>query len=140
MNNKTLWIGFLAVFVVFQVMGYVVHQVLMAETYASFASVFRPEDEMMGILWQMSVGQAAYLFVFCYIFTKGHEGKGIGEGVRYGALMGLFLSIPMAVDQYVVFPISGNLAVMWFVSSLAFLIVCGAVFAAIYKPTGADGA
>ena len=135
MNNKTLWIGFVAVFVVFQVMGYLVHSVLLADTYETLAAVFRPE--LAGIMWMMMLGQAAYLLVFCYIFTIGHEGKGIAEGVRYGALMGLFLSIPMAVDQYVVFPISGNLAIMWFVSSLVFLIVCGAVFAAIYKPAAA---
>ena len=134
MKNKTLWIGFVAVFVVFQLMGYVVHQVLLGDTYEAFAAVFRPQEEMFSAMWMMMLGQAAYLFVFCYIFTKGHEGKGITEGVRFGVLMGLFLSIPMAVDQYVVFPISGNLALAWFASSLAFLIVCGAVFAAIYKP------
>ena len=134
MNNKTFWIGFVAVFVVFQVLAYVVHQVLLSDTYASLATVFRPEQEMFDIMWQMSLGQAAYLFLFCYIFTKGREGKGIAEGVRYGILMGLFLAIPMAVEQYVVFPISGSLAIAWFFSTLVFLVVCGAVFAAIYKP------
>ena len=133
MNNKTFWIGFVAVFVVFQVLAYVVHQVLLSDTYASLATVFRPEQEMFDIMWQMSLGQAAYLFLFCYIFTKGREGKGIAEGVRYGILMGLFLAIPMAVEQYVVFPISGSLAIAWFFSTLVFLVVCGAVFAAIYK-------
>ena len=134
MKNKTFWIGFAAVFVIFQVLGFVVHTVLLADTYESFAAGFRPQEAMFSIMWMMTLGQAAYLFVFCYVFTKGHEGKGIAEGIRFGILLGLFLAIPMAVEQYVVFPISGSLAIIWFASSLVFLIVCGAVFAAIYKP------
>jgi len=115
-------------------MAFVVHSVLMTDTYESLAAVFRPEEEMFGIMWQMMVGQAAYLLLFCYIFTKGREAAGIGEGLRYGVLMGLFLGIPMAVEQYVVFPIPGSVAATWFASTLVFLVVCGAVFAAIYRP------
>lgn len=136
MNNKTFWIGLVVVFVVMQAIGYVVHEVWLAETYAGLGDVFRAEADMDSKLWMMLTASAPYLFLFCYIFTKGYEGKGVAEGARYGLLMGLFISLPMAVDQYVVYPLPSNLAVSWFVSGVVSLVIAGAVFAAIYKPSG----
>jgi hypothetical protein len=73
------------------------------------------------------------LFFFCYIFTKGYEGKGIAEGVRYGALMGLFVVLPSAV--YVIYPITAELAMIWYVSGVISFVIFGAIFAAIYEPS-----
>ncbi|HEX9852925.1 MAG TPA: hypothetical protein VGA68_07910 [Woeseiaceae bacterium] len=135
MNNKTFWIGFVVVFVLMQAIGFVVHEVWLAETYAGLANVFRGEADMMGMMWMMMVASVGSLFLFCYIFTKGYEGKGIAEGARYGLWMGLFMSLPMAIDQYVVYPLPSNLAVSWFVTGVISFVIAGAVFAAIYKPS-----
>jgi len=135
MNNKTFWIGFVVVFVLMQAIGFVVHEVWLAETYAGLANVFRGEADMMGMMWMMMVASVGSLFLFCYIFTKGYEGKGIAEGARYGLWMGLFMSWPMAIDQYVVYPLPSNLAVSWFVTGVISFVIAGAVFAAIYKPS-----
>lgn len=137
LSNKTYWIGWIVVFVVMQGFGYLVHELGLSETYESLASVFRPKEEMDSMMWMMMVGSAFSLLVFCYIFTLGHEGKGVMEGVRYGTLMGLFFSIPMSVDSYVVYPLTGELAVIWFVTGVIGIIIAGAVFAAIYKPSSA---
>jgi ascorbate-specific PTS system EIIC-type component UlaA len=51
--------------------------------------------------------------------------------------MGLFMSIPMAIDQYIVYPLTSNLAVIWFVSGVISFMIAGAIFAAIYKPGSA---
>ena len=137
MNNKTFWIGWIVVFVVLQAYGYLVHEVGLSSTYESLASVFRPQGEIQGMMWMMMVGSALSLLLFCYIYTLGHEGKGVMEGVRYGALMGVFFSIPMSVDQYVVYPLPGNLALVWFCTAVIGFIVGGAILALIYKPSTA---
>jgi hypothetical protein len=137
MINKTFWIGFVAVFVVMNVIGFLVHGVWLADTYRSLWGVFRPETEMNSMMWMMFVSSALYLFLFCYIFTKGYEGRGIGEGVRFGLLLGLFMSIPMSIDQYVVYPLPPDLALIWFVTGVISFMIAGAVFAAIYRPTTA---
>ena len=85
----------------------------------------------------MFVGGAVGLLLFCYIFTLGYEGKGVMEGVRYGTLMGLLISIPSSIDHYVIYPLTGELAVIWFVAGVVGFIIAGAVFAAIYKPSAA---
>ena len=134
MKNKTFWIGFVAVYVVAQIIGYVVHEVVLADTYAALADIWRPEAEMMNLMWVMFITSAIYLWAFCYIFTKGYEGKGIMEGVRFGFLMGLFMSVPMAFDSWVIYPLPLNMAITWFVTGMVSFIILGAVFSAIYKP------
>ena len=135
MINKTFWIGFIIVYIVWQVIGFVVHGIMLADTYANMWQVLRPASEIDSLMWVMFVSSALYLLLFCYIFTKGYEGKGVGEGLRFGLLMGLFMSIPMAMDQFAVYPISTNIAVIWFVSGVVSFMIAGAVFAAIYKPS-----
>lgn len=137
LGNKTFWIGWIAVFVAMQVYGYLVHEVWLSETYQSLASVFRPAAEMESMMWIMMVGGVFSLLLFCYIFTLGYEGKGVMEGVRYGALIGVFVSIISAVDSYVIYPLTGELAVIWFFTGILAFIISGAVFAAIYKPSPA---
>lgn len=134
MINKSFWIGFIVVYIVWQVIGYVVHGIMLADTYTNMWQVLRPQSEIDSLMWVMFISSALYLLLFCYIFTKGYEGKGIGEGLRFGLLMGLFLSIPMSLDQYAIYPISSNIAVIWFVSGVVSFMIAGAVFAAIYKP------
>ena len=139
MKNKTFWIGWVAVYIVMQLFGYVLNMVLLADSYEALAHVFRPQEEIESLMGIMFVSSAIGLWLFCYIFTKGYEGKGIMEGVRYGALMGLFLGISTSIDAYVIYPITQELAMIWLVSSVVGLAIGGAVFAAIYKPLGGNG-
>ncbi len=137
MNNKTFWIGFVVVYVVMQALGYVIHEVLMGDTYEKLASIFRPEAEMMDMMWMMMVSSAVTMYMFCYIFTRGYEGKGIMEGVRFGALVSFLMAGAWSVDVHVIYPVPANVASIWLISGIASLMVAGAVFAAIYKPDAA---
>lgn len=135
MIDKRFWMGFIVVYIFWQAIGFLVHGILLRDTYANMWQVFRPEGQMNGMMWMMFVSSALYLLLFCYIFTKGYEGKGIAEGVRYGLLMGLFMAIPMSIDQYVVYPLSPNIVVIWFVSGVVSFVLAGAIFAVIYRPS-----
>jgi len=106
----------------------------MGDTYEKLASIFRPEAEMMDMMWMMMVSGAVMMFMFCYIFTRGYEGKGIMEGVRFGFLIGLLMAGPMAIDPHVIYPVPAEVATIWLISSVMSLIIAGAVFASIYKP------
>ena len=134
MKNKTFWIGYVVVFVVMQGLGYVIHKVMMGDTYEKLAAIFRPEAEMMDMMWMMMVSGAVMMFMFCYIFTRGYEGKGVMEGVRFGMLIGLLMAGPMAIDPHVIYPVPADVATIWLISGIGSLVVAGALFAAIYKP------
>lgn len=134
MNWKRFFIGFIVVYIVAQALGYLVHSLWLGDTYASLASVWRPMPEMQSMQWIMLVTSAIFTFFFCYIFVRGCEGKGIVEGVKYGLIIGLFVSLTQSYDWYVILPIPYSLALKWFLSGTATSMVMGAVFAAIYKP------
>ena len=136
MKNKTFWIGFVVVYVTLQAIGFVVHGVLMNDTYEALAAVFRPKEQMDSMMWIMMISAAVVVFVFCYVFTQGREGTGVMEGVRYGTLMGLFLGLPTSIDAYVIYPITQELAAVWFITAVVSMMIAGAVFSVIYKPSG----
>ena len=137
MNNKTFWIGFVVVYLVMQALGYVIHEVLMGDTYEKLASIFRPEAEMMDMMWMMMVSSAVTIYMFCYIFTRGYEGKGIMEGVRFGALVSFLMAGAWSVDVHVIYPVPANVASIWLISGFVSFMIAGAIFAAIYKPDAA---
>lgn len=74
--------------------------------------------------------------VFAFVYTKGYEaGKGgIGQGVRFGFYLGVFLAASISLGFYAALPIPGILAVYWFIGGVVEYVVVGAVVGAIYKP------
>ncbi len=137
MNARRFWAGWVAVYVVYWVLAFLIHQVLLGPRYLALTSVWRPEAEMMARMWIMWVTSAVWTLLFCYIFTRGYEGKGAMEGVRYGALIGVFSGFTYSYETYVTFPIPLDLAHLWFASGMVMSIILGLAFALIYRPAKA---
>lgn len=53
---------------------------MMGGTYEALAAIFRPQAEMQSMMMIMMASAALMTLMFCYIFTRGHEGKGIMDG------------------------------------------------------------
>jgi hypothetical protein len=134
MKNRTFWIGLVAVFIVMQVYNFLVHGLWLENRYQELSNIFRSEAEMAGMMHWMFFGSAVGVLIFAIIFVRGREGGGVMEGVRYGALIGTFYSVPYALDQYVVWPLPLDLALTWAVTGIIGFVIGGALFAAIYKP------
>ena len=132
--NKRFWMAFAACYVVSQVIGFLVHGLWLDPTYQQLAAIFRPKASMDALMWQMLVAAAIAVFAFCYIFTKGYEGKGAMEGVRYGVLVALLVAIPGAMMAHWVYPVPASLAIKWAVADSVHWVVLGVVAAMIYKP------
>ena len=132
MNIKRFVAASLAVFVVSQILEFLIHGVLLKATYDSLKHLWRPD--MQSKMWIVSLVGFITSFLFTYIFVRGYEGKGILEGVRFGVIIGLFTSIPMAYGMYMMIAIPYSLALQWFVYGMAEAIVLGIVAALIYKP------
>jgi len=131
MNWKKWIVASVIVFVVYEILNFVIHSLVLMGTYEKMASVWRAD--MSSKMWIMYVVALLWSFLFVYIFTKGYEAKGWLEGLRYGFWIGLFLNIPMAFNQFAVYPITFNLAIWWFVLGMIQIMVCGIVAAALYS-------
>lgn len=55
MHTKKFWITMGAVFVVMEVLNFLIHGVMLADTYATepLKSIFRSKEEMDGMMWIM---------------------------------------------------------------------------------------
>ena len=131
MNMKRFLLTALVVFIVHEFLGFIIHQVLLTPFYQETYSLWRmPEEINMGLIVLVA---AIWSLLFTYIFTKGYEGKGPMEGIRYGLLVGLLITVPMAFATYAVQPISLSLAMAWFVYGTVQIVVCGLAAALVYE-------
>ncbi len=135
MNWKRFVIACLAVFGLFFLYDWLFHGILLAPSYAETPALWRPKETMMQYMPYMNAGQFFFVVMFCYIFTKGYEGRGIGEGLRYGLLIGLLLATHNLI-WYAVQPLSGKLVAAWAVGNTLEAILGGGLLAAIYRAKG----
>ena len=80
------------------------------------------------------IGEGLIAFMFCYIFVKGYENKGVMEGARYGLRIGIGFTIGPSLTNYAVHPIPRELVLAWAVGMPLEMILAGVIIAAIYKP------
>jgi hypothetical protein len=132
MNWKRFWVAGLVTYVVVQAMDFVINEVFMKSANESLKNLWRPD--MMSRMWVMYVIGVLVAFLFTYIFIKGREGKGITEGVRYGIIIWLFVSVPMSVSMWVLLPIPYMIIFRGLMFGLLEMLVAGILVAVIYKP------
>lgn len=133
MNIKRFVLAVLAVFVTLQVTDFLVHSVILGSTYESLEGVWR--SDMMSKMWVMTLASLFLSHMFVFIFAKGYEGKGIIEGVRFGLIIGLLMTVVGMLSQYAVYPIPFSLTIKWIVFGLLQFVIAGIVASLIYKPT-----
>jgi hypothetical protein len=90
---------------------------------------------MMSLVWITYVTALIFSFLFVYIFSRGYEGRGISEGIRFGLLIGLLMNVVGMFNQYAVLPIPFKLTLQWFVYGVIQIMICGIVASALYKPS-----
>jgi len=130
--SKKLWLGFVAVFVLMAVTDFIIHGVILSPTYASDAMKNIWRSDMESKMWIFYLTYVFISFFFTLIFSKGYEGKGIGEGVRYGFYVGMMMAVPMAYSSYAMYPIPYYVALQWFIYGLIQYIILGIAVAMVY--------
>jgi hypothetical protein len=132
MNWSKFFISFIVVYVAGAILNYLIHNVLLMNTYVALASIWRPD--MDRLIWLQFVTPLFFYFFFVYIFVRGYEGRGLMEGVRFALIIWGFTSIPQTYGQYMVYPLPYNLVWKWLLADLVVLLVSGILLALIYKP------
>ena len=132
MNWKRFLVASLVTYVVVQAMDFVINEVFMKSANESLKSLWRPD--MMSRMWVMYLIGVMVALLFTYIFIKGREGKGISEGVRYGIIIWLFVSVPMGASLWVLLPIPYMIVFRALLFGLLEMLVAGILVAVIYKP------
>ena len=132
MNFKRFIIGGFVIFIIFQILDFLIHNILLMPLYASMSNIWRPD--MMSKMWIMYISSFIFSFIMMYLFIKGYEARGLMEGIRFGLIIGFMTNGTGAFYQYAVYPITFNLALQWFIFGVLECAIVGAAAALIYKP------
>jgi hypothetical protein len=134
MTIKRFVIASTSVFVLGLVWGWFVHLVLLRDANRAIAHLLRPD--MAGKMWMSIVASAGFamLFVLGYgrVARRGTAAEGIVYGLFFAAVAGLLVD----VNQYVLYPIPGSLALKWFVAGVVEFGLYGALVTRLYPVAG----
>ena len=135
MNYGRLAIAAIAATVVYYAYGFVVEGLLIRRDFSPYSAVYRSADTVMGY---MPLGLGCTLiatFVITTLFANSHGGgAGLGEIIRFGLLVGIFVVCTFVGPNYVTLNIGRKLALELAASAiLQWVLVC-LVIAFIYKP------
>jgi hypothetical protein len=135
MNFTRVAMAAIAAWALYFGISFVVHGVLLKDTYMHYAGVMRPEAQANAIL-PLGFGFALVgFFAFAYAYAKGYEGgNGVQEGLRFGVLVGIFLCAFGSIWSYMMWPISTKLLTAWLVDNIVEFAIYGMVVGLIYRP------
>jgi predicted cobalt transporter CbtA len=128
---KKVILAVIAVFVVWSVLDFVIHGLILRSAYASTASLWRPMNEMKTSVLYIAVLIAAITFVL--IYSSFFSSKGISTGLKYGLLFGLGTGVSMGYGSYSVMPIPYHMALTWFLGSVVEASVGGIIVGSIIR-------
>ncbi len=128
--NQKVWIGAVIVFIIISVFGFLIHGMLLAKEYEATASLWLPMAEMK--MWIFYVMYAFMAYFFTLIFSKGYEGKGLLEGVRYGTYVAMLVALPAAYGTYASMAVPYSLALKWFLGGWVEFILCGVALTFVF--------
>jgi hypothetical protein len=136
MDLKRWLLAAVGAFAVIVLGDVVIHRVWLGDFYRANAQWWRPGAEMEAMRGLMFVSQALLAALLTFIYMKGYEvGKGsVGQGFRFGLLMGLLLAVPSSLMHLVVYPYPASLVLSWLLGTLVEVTLAGMMIGYIYKP------
>jgi hypothetical protein len=132
MNVKRFLLAILAVFITYEVLSYVINSLLLSECYKELVPVWR--KDMMHFMWLMYVVDFIFSFFFVLIYSRWSRKFTIGSGILFGLLAGIMMNTTNMIYQWIVYPITNHLLVLWVFFGLFQFLICGMVMGKIYQP------
>ena len=131
MLKKTI-LSIIVIFIAWSLLDFVIHGILLEQSYAATAHLWRPMEEMnMPLMYLVTL---AYIACFVLIYAIFIRNKSLLTGIKFGALFGTAAGISMGFGSFSYMPIPLSLAVSWFAGMLLESIVAGALVGLILKP------
>lgn len=133
MNMKRLVLTIIVVFVVAYFTGFFIHAIWLRQDYMVIAEHYRPmgQEKMLFIV----LAYLSFAIGSVIVYAKGVENKPwLGQGVRFGILMWLVLTVPSFFIAYAVQPVPTILMAKQVLCEGVDKILLGIIAAALYRP------
>jgi len=131
MNRVRFILTILVIFVLANFTGFFIHAIWLKQDYMPVANLYRPmgQEKMLWII----LAYLSFAVGSVWVYAQGVEDKPwLGQGIRFGILMFLILTIPSFFIAYAVQPVPGILMVKQVLSELIDKIFLGIVTALVY--------
>lgn len=135
MNAKRGLLAALGAFAAIFGAEFLIHQVWLGGFYKAHAQWWRPAAEMQSLMPFMFLAQGALAALLTVVYAKGYEANkgGMGQGLRFGLLIGLLLMVPNCLTQVAIYPYPASLLRSWLIGGVAEVTLAGAVIGSIYR-------
>ncbi|RMG68237.1 MAG: DUF2177 family protein [Calditrichaeota bacterium] len=128
---KNLGVGTLAVFVLWEVLDFVLHGIVLAGLYSQTGSLMRPPEEVKMILLVAVVFISAFAFTYIYVrFVQPHT---VQRAIQYGLMFGVAVGVGMGYGTYATQPIPYMLALGWFLGTIIEAVLAGLLLGLIIR-------
>jgi hypothetical protein len=135
--DKKFWISGIVAAVLFYLLGFVVHGVILLEDYSKLPNLLRSEEEAMSRMAYMIIANLLMGFAFSWIYRQGVTASAswVQQGTRYGIAIALLMVIPWYLIYYTVQPWPGMVVVKQIVLETISVIIIALAVAFIQKPS-----
>jgi hypothetical protein len=118
-------------FILWSVLDFIIHGLILKSAYASTASLWRPMAEMkMGLMYvTVLITALAFSANYAYLVAK----KSLMVGLTYGLLHGIAVGVGMGYGTYSMMPIPYCMALTWFLGTVIEGVLGGLLLGAIIK-------
>ncbi|MBT5855092.1 hypothetical protein HOH87_00465 [bacterium] len=126
---KQRLIATVAISVLWIILDYLFHGVILAGAYTATSAIWRPMAEMKPLLMNATTVLTALVFVltFCQMVPA----KDRQKGIKIGLLVGLIVGIGNGLGSYCYLPITTQIASVWFIAAVVKFTVAGAAVGTI---------
>lgn len=134
--SKKFWLGFIAALVVFVILDFIIHGLILRGMYEETKDLWREEMN-----WTLSyIVTIIYIFLFSYVFYKFVGNKNVIRGLGFGFFLGIAWGVSMGYGSYSYMPIPYWLAFSWFITTVVEMSIVGLILGLIIKepPEGAS--
>jgi len=108
---------------------------LIAKEYKPYEGVYRSREAIMHYFPMGIAATFIAIIILAAIYAKGYEGgSGALEGLRFGALIGIFIVFAVVADEYVTLNIGARLAAFMALGRFIGWLITGLVIGLVYKP------
>jgi hypothetical protein len=133
MNKFRLILTIVVVFVVANFTGYFIHAIWLRQDYMPVAQLYRPEGQEK--MFFIILAYLSFAVGSVWAYSQGVENKPwLGQGVRFGIIMWLILTIPSFFIAYAVQPLPAILLAKQVITEAIDKILLGVITAALYRP------
>ena len=129
--TKKIIIAVAVIYVTWIAMDFVIHGLILGQSYAAMAQFWRPMEEMKRVLMSIVTLIAGISFVL--IYARLVANKSLITGMQFGILFGVGYGISMGFGSYSVMPIPYSIALTWFLGTLVEMTVAGILVGLIVK-------